>query len=247
MTPTRHKRATTSDLFDDDEETAAFAAVYLPYLLAAYKQGVRLGLAQGNGTLTIENVFTDAVKAAIRQKSYEHASDAIGTTRDQLAKLVEEAATQGQGTAELAKNIRDAFDFNSKVRSLRIARTEMTDTINDGTTTTLRKEGYRQKTWSTVIDGRERETHAEADGQTVGIDEPFRVGGESAFYPGDSNLSPENRINCRCATIAGGTPEDRIKPLGNMFLRAHGSLEHQFMVALRKAFLAQRDRLLSRL
>jgi uncharacterized protein with gpF-like domain len=195
----------------------------------------------------VENLFTEAVRRAIARKSFEHAVLAVGTTRDQLAELVQKATLEGQGTAELAKNIRDAFDFNSKVRSLRIARTEMTDTINDAASTTLKREGYRQKQWSTVIDGNERPEHAAADGQTVDIHAPFHVGGESAMFPGDSNLSASNRIGCRCTVVGGDIPEDRIRHIGEQFLRIHGSLENKFVVALRKAFLLQRDRVLSRL
>lgn len=46
-------------------------------------------------------------------------------------------------------------------------------------------------------DGRTRESHAEADGQIVGINEQFEVGGELLDFPGDG--SPENTYNCRCA------------------------------------------------
>lgn len=130
---------------------------------------------------------------------------------------------------------------------MRIARTELTDTINDGTHRALTKEGYTRKRWSTVIDGREREAHAEADGQETLINEAFKVGGELAMYPGDENLSASARINCRCTLVAAGIPVDREELLGRAFLRIHSSLEHKFVVSLHKAFLFQRDRILSRL
>lgn len=187
------------------------------------------------------------MRLAITRKSFEHAALAVGTTRDQLAELVKQAALDGQGTAELARGIREAFDFNQKVRSLRIARTEMTDTINDATTYALRREGYAQKQWSTVIDGRERPTHAAANGQTVGIQEPFSIGGASGMFPGDPRLPVGEIANCRCLVVGAGIPEDRVRHLGERFLRIHGSLEIKFVVSLRKAFLQQRDRVLSRL
>jgi uncharacterized protein with gpF-like domain len=57
------------------------------------------------------------------------------------------------------------------------------------------------KTWETVGDGKVRETHVEADGQTVPISDVFRVGGYSMMFPGDSNLgAPASEIaNCRCS------------------------------------------------
>lgn len=55
-----------------------------------------------------------------------------------------------------------------------------------------------EKTWNTVVDGNTRPEHAEADGQSVPIGDPFEVGGEDLMYPGDESGSPENTINCRC-------------------------------------------------
>jgi uncharacterized protein with gpF-like domain len=64
-----------------------------------------------------------------------------------------------------------------------------------------------KKQWLTTIDGRERPSHAEANGQIKNIDEPFdlrndRTGEiEHPMFPGDPVLSPENRVNERCVTI----------------------------------------------
>jgi hypothetical protein len=54
------------------------------------------------------------------------------------------------------------------------------------------------------MDGNERDTHTGADGQTVGTDETFTVGGATWKYPGDDMLPPEERINCRCTVVGGG-------------------------------------------
>ena len=43
-------------------------------------------------------------------------------------------------------------------------------------------------TWQSMEDDRVRPTHAEADGQTVPIEEPFKVGKYMLMYPGDSSL-----------------------------------------------------------
>lgn len=54
------------------------------------------------------------------------------------------------------------------------------------------------KTWRTVGDDRVRPDHADADGQTVGVDEPFAIGGFDAMFPGDPDLPGDLAINCRC-------------------------------------------------
>lgn len=54
------------------------------------------------------------------------------------------------------------------------------------------------RTWNSVLDKHTRDAHAEADGQTVGLDENFSVGGEELMYPGDPSGSSDNTIGCRC-------------------------------------------------
>lgn len=57
--------------------------------------------------------------------------------------------------------------------------------------------------WSDTGDGKVREDHAAADGQTVTGDEPFVVGGYQMRFPGDSSLGApaEQTMVCRCQEI----------------------------------------------
>jgi HK97 family phage portal protein len=55
--------------------------------------------------------------------------------------------------------------------------------------------GARQKRWVVHSDN-PRLTHAAINGETVGIHETFSIGGR---YPGDHNLSPDERAGCTCA------------------------------------------------
>lgn len=65
----------------------------------------------------------------------------------------------------------------------------------------LKRQGYRYKEWHTIMDGRERDTHAIANGQIVPIDEPFIVGGYKMMFPRDVTYGapPKEIINCRCS------------------------------------------------
>ena len=55
------------------------------------------------------------------------------------------------------------------------------------------------RTWVTMGDAKVRPEHAAADGQQVGLNEPFSVGGEDLMYPGDPSGSAAMTINCRCS------------------------------------------------
>jgi hypothetical protein len=54
------------------------------------------------------------------------------------------------------------------------------------------------KEWVSILDSRLRASHLAADGQQVGVNENFTVGGESAKYPRSPELSAAESINCRC-------------------------------------------------
>lgn len=56
------------------------------------------------------------------------------------------------------------------------------------------------KVWVTQRDDRVRAAHVEADGQTVALDELFKVDGELLRFPRDPAGSAGNTVNCRCWT-----------------------------------------------
>lgn len=95
----------------------------------------------------------------------------------------------------------DSEYYTSDDRATLIAENEANSLMNYDDYVLAKKQGRTTKTWSTIMDGRERDDHAEADGMTVGIDDPFYVGGSQLMYPGDISLnaSPDQIINCRCS------------------------------------------------
>ena len=131
-----------------------------------------------------------------------------GTTRDYYLQLVRQITIQanslGLGMFDTAKWIQKevgkTWADQTFYRAERIARTETGAAANYGTyagaTATGRKD--LRKVWKTNMDGRERESHAAANGQQVGIDENFTVGNSSLKYPNDYSGAAADIINCRC-------------------------------------------------
>jgi hypothetical protein len=60
------------------------------------------------------------------------------------------------------------------------------------------------KTWNAVGDDATRLDHMDADGQEVGLNGTFTVGGEDLLYPGDPAGSDEQTLNCRCWLTTDG-------------------------------------------
>lgn len=86
-------------------------------------------------------------------------------------------------------------------RMKRDARTAVTGLDGILTSTALGEKGFTRKRWVTMHDAKVRETHADADGQTVALGEPFYVGGYPLMYPGERGAPPALVINCRCVLV----------------------------------------------
>ena len=62
-------------------------------------------------------------------------------------------------------------------------------------------QGKTKKQWVAIMDKKTRSTHRSADGEIIGITEPFIVGGSLLMYPRDVSLgaSSSEIVGCRCS------------------------------------------------
>jgi hypothetical protein len=134
-------------------------------------------------------------------------TDVTETTRRQIVGAVDRGYQDGIGTAEVARNIRGLVNNLASFRADAIARTETHGAANFGSDSAAKLTGLPLKReWLAAKDERTRESHAEADGQIVGPEEPFQVGGALLMYPGDPSGPGNEVINCRC--VLGYVVED---------------------------------------
>lgn len=111
---------------------------------------------------------------------------------------------EGETVRQIADRIRGVFSAASKTRAVTIARTEVISAANEGSLIGARQSGVAErKLWLATSDDRTRDTHAGADGQTVGIEEPFNVGGAALMFPGDPAGPAREVIQCRCTMLFG--------------------------------------------
>lgn len=124
------------------------------------------------------------------------------TTKDLIKNELVEGKGLGESIPKLINRINDYCDGMKISRIESIARTEVIGASNNASLLSYAQSGVVDgKQWLTAIDGREREWHAEADGQKVALNENFIVDGEELECPGGMGGSAENVINCRCTTI----------------------------------------------
>lgn len=88
----------------------------------------------------------------------------------------------------------------SKERARNCARNETNKAVETLNYDEAVSKGYRKKVWKTIVDGKERESHRNANGQRVKINEPFTINGYKMMHPMDDSLgAPLTEIlGCRC-------------------------------------------------
>lgn len=148
--------------------------------------------------------FIAAMMDWIRSRSAEKVTEVTETTIKQIRREIERGRREGLGQSEIAQRIRDKSVINSPLRSNTIARTETHGASQVGADAAARATGLQmERVWSSAPDdGRTREDHLFADGQRVGMNEPFIVGGVELMRPGDYDAgAPEQTINCRCCVF----------------------------------------------
>jgi hypothetical protein len=104
---------------------------------------------------------------------------------------------------EIRKDMRSKFGKQVDYRVRRIVDTELHDLAENTKQNQHLLMGYTNKRWNTQGDSDVRDvkgtSHKAMNGVVIPIKNKFRVkGGGTGMYPGDPNLPPRQRINCRC-------------------------------------------------
>lgn len=130
-----------------------------------------------------------------------HVSD---TLEDNVTAWLKGAHEEGLSVDDIADQFQDEFvDGRLKDwKAEQLARDNTVAPSNAGNHSALEDApGVVGEQWLDAGDGRVRETHEEADGQVVGVDQPFLVGGYEAMHPGDPALPVEEFTQCRCTAV----------------------------------------------
>jgi len=171
----------------------------------------------GKSHNALETKLFETLDAEIERFIAEHTAERVvqisDSLKQQIAGIVRRGLQEGQSSEQIASAIVQATSGEmAKARARRIAQTETHTAAQVGQYAAARGSPFKfRKQWLATEDKRTRPAHAEANGQTRDLDEPFVVGGEELMFPGDPKGSAGNVINCRCVVlyepIAAAKPE----------------------------------------
>ena len=149
----------------------------------------------------------------LRQRTVSIAERQVGrrivgianTSRERVANAILRGLEADEAPDEIARRIRGISEF-SRARARTIARTESHQTIMSAQFASMEEtadelELKMFKVWVSSNDARTRDSHIEANGQKVAMNEKFEVGDAFLDHPGDPEGPPEEVINCRCAIV----------------------------------------------
>jgi SPP1 gp7 family putative phage head morphogenesis protein len=205
--------AAISKTFGDSADVAVKRA-----LAPAWIESMETGRDHALELLGMEKAYTAKADSTVTNAWFNKWVDAAGlkkavqinkTTTEELERVlgpvlkasIERGDSIGNTVKALMEVADDIFDTLDKSRAELIARTESASSMGFGSFATYKIEGVEKKEFLATRDERTRESHAEADGQIVGIDEKFNVGGEMMDFPGDPEASAKNVCNCRCTFL----------------------------------------------
>jgi uncharacterized protein with gpF-like domain len=164
------------------------------------EQGKHLGLAMEVKKDFAQIMRRRALRYIQQEALRRRIQQVTETTRRQIINAVDTGYRAGQTLPETASAIRSLIPALAQYRADAIARTETHGAANFGSQEAAASTGLPlRKEWLAAEDERTRETHVEADGQIVGMDDAFLVGGFPMQYPGDPSAPPEETVNCRCS------------------------------------------------
>jgi len=168
-----------------------YYSVGLPFAKATYGSLQKAELT--------DDVFRREVVGAVESEGLIMVKDMTDTTIKEINHIISAAFEEGQSIQATAAAIESSIRHMTNVRATRIARTETIRASNFGALEGAKFTGLKlNKEWISTFDDRTRDDHLAADGQIVGRDELFDVGGDQLPYPAAVNGKPGNTINCRC-------------------------------------------------
>ncbi len=189
----------------------ALETEYYAKELHTINEGLMLDFGQGAlaeiGSDLIFDVEQPELQKWLAKNLAKNGKNISVTTADKLKRVLQEGIDAGEGVDKLANRITDMYDGFSVGRAKVIARTEVGIASGEAKLAGYKEGNVSRKEWLSAFVPDTRDDHAAADGQVVGIDESFDIGGASTTTAPCQTGDPGHDVNCLCVMAPMG-PED---------------------------------------
>jgi len=187
--------------FDKDEWTDEFRKEVKPVIKGAVKDAGQAAMEDLSAGISFDVLDPNVVRF-IKQREQRFSQRVNDTTWQQLSDSLAAGVEDGESIPALVERVEHIMGNRIRSSAETIARTEIIGDYNGGTLESWKQsEVVEGKTWLAALDDRTRDSHREAHGQTVDIDDDFEVGDGSGPAPGQIGEAEED-VNCRCSMKA---------------------------------------------
>lgn len=200
-------------------------SVFTKHLKKFIPEFIEYHLAQTDWELKLTKV-SKRTTAWVEEWSRELSEIMQLNSHKEIEHILERGLKDGKGIAEFARDIQDSGIRNEYYKARRVAVTEVLTAHRAAQQESfMQSPSVNEKMWrhTGIYRNEPRQNHVEMDGERVPKGERFTLKGikggtHNPMYPGDTDLPPEERINCHCinqpvvsAEILGLTLEERQK------------------------------------
>ena len=209
-----------ADLINVNDEAKRYARTFTSWYVDHFIRAGNAGMRASKGELFDDGEFkayawkgnpkqptswtftmTAEQDAMLKRMIFDSGTKVSETTREIVHQMILKANAENWTVDEFARNLSDKVADFAPWRARLWARTESAKVDNAGAVEGFKETEYvERKGWMCSFVPESRDSHIAADGQEVGLDEDFDVGGERMAYPGDPKGSAGEVCNCLCGT-----------------------------------------------
>ncbi len=209
-----------SDIFSVKDEAKRYSKTFTAWYVDNFIRAGNAGMRASKGELFDDAEFksftwkgdpkkptswtfemTPEQSAKLKDMIYNSGTKVGETTLEVIDKLIRTANDENWTVEELAQNIGAKLEDFEMWRARRCSRTESAKVDNYGNVEGYKETGFvERKLRICSFVPESREAHMAADGDVVGLDDDFNVGGDMLAYPGDPKGDVGNVVNCLCTT-----------------------------------------------
>lgn len=189
----------------NDELREKLAQIFLEYFDSFMPEFVECYIKQTDKDLKLPQV-SKRTKAWTKKWSVELAELMQLTSHREIEKILETGLENGSSIATFTRDIMESGIRDEYYKARRAALTEVLRAHSVAQQEAfMQSPAVQEKMWRHTGSYRNepRKNHVDMDGQRVPVNEPFALDGIKGgtyypMYPRDTNLPPEESINCHC-------------------------------------------------